>query len=103
MKQPAVFFEMSSVGIVLLIAMLHHERRNGYALFQMNWHPDYGNIWRLLSLGFPSAMQILFEGGVFAVVTVLVARLDEASLAAHGIAVAGDYNFVGEIVVFERG
>ena len=32
-------------------------------------------------------MQILFEGAVFAVVTVLAARLDEVSLAAHGIAV----------------
>ena len=32
-------------------------------------------------------MQILFEGAVFAVVTVLAAHLDEFSLAAHGIAV----------------
>jgi MATE family multidrug resistance protein len=32
-------------------------------------------------------MQILAEGAVFAIVTVLVARLDEISLAAHGIAI----------------
>jgi multidrug resistance protein, MATE family len=32
-------------------------------------------------------MQILVEGAVFAVVTVLASRLDELSLAAHGIAV----------------
>jgi MATE family multidrug resistance protein len=42
---------------------------------------------RLLALGLPAAGQIGFEGAVFAIVTAMAARLDEASLAAHGIAV----------------
>jgi MATE family multidrug resistance protein len=42
---------------------------------------------RLIALGFPSAMQILAEGAVFGVVTVMAARFDEVSLAAHSIAV----------------
>ncbi len=75
------------IGVVLLIAVLRHEARNGNALFRMTWRPDFPAVRRLLFLGFPSAMQILFEGAVFAVVTVLAARLDEVSLAAHGIAV----------------
>jgi MATE family multidrug resistance protein len=75
------------IALVLLIVALRHERRSGNTLFRMSWRPDFAAIRRLLSLGFPSAMQILFEGAVFAVVTVLAARLDEASLAAHGIAV----------------
>jgi MATE family multidrug resistance protein len=35
----------------------------------------------------PSTGQIAFEGAVFGVVTVLAAKLDEISLAAHGVAV----------------
>ena len=75
------------IALVLLIAVLRHEARNGNVIFRMDWRPDFARIRRLLSLGFPSALQILFEGAVFAVVTVLAAHLDEFSLAAHGIAV----------------
>ena len=50
-----------------------------------------GRIWRvcgaLVALGLPAAGQIAFEGAVFGIVTVMAARLDEVSLAAHGIAV----------------
>src|SRR4029077_1194253 len=80
-------FSRVYIALVLLFAVLRHEARAGNALFRMNWRPDLARIRRLLLLGFPSAMQILFEGAVFAVVTVLAARLDEVSLAAHGIAV----------------
>jgi MATE family multidrug resistance protein len=41
----------------------------------------------LISLGLPAAGQIAFEGSVFGVVSVLAAKLDEATLAAHSIAV----------------
>jgi MATE family multidrug resistance protein len=52
-----------------------------------SWRPQFPIIRRLLALGFPSAMQILVEGAVFGVVTVMAARFDEVSLAAHSIAV----------------
>ena len=42
---------------------------------------------RLVGLGIPAATQMLVEGAVFGLVTVFAARLDEASLAAHGIAI----------------
>jgi len=54
---------------------------------QVSWLPDFGRIVRLVRLGVPAALQILFEGSVFGLVTVWAARLDEASLAAHSIAV----------------
>jgi MATE family multidrug resistance protein len=41
----------------------------------------------MAGLGLPAALQILAEGAIFAVVTVFASKLDEASLAAHGIAV----------------
>jgi MATE family multidrug resistance protein len=73
--------------LVLVVALLRHERLHGYPLFRLNWRPDMVHIRRLAALGYPVAIQILAEGAVFGVVTVLAARLDEFSLAAHGIAV----------------
>ena len=75
------------VALVLAGAVLREEARSGYTLFRMNWRPDFTLMRRLLRLGFPSAMQILAEGAVFGVVTVMAARLDAVSLAAHSIAV----------------
>jgi MATE family multidrug resistance protein len=63
---------------------------NGCAItddFPFRWRPQWTLIRRLAALGFPSAMQILVEGAVFSVVTVMAARFDEVSLAAHSIAV----------------
>lgn len=42
---------------------------------------------RLLSLGWPAATQTMLEYGAFAAVTVLAARLDPTTLAAHNIVV----------------
>jgi MATE family multidrug resistance protein len=72
---------------VLAVVVMWNETRTGGLLFHISWRPDLARIRRLIQLGLPAAGQILFEGAVFAVVTVMVARLDEASLAAHGIAV----------------
>jgi MATE family multidrug resistance protein len=75
------------IAAVLLGVVVWHERKAGNLLFHMSWKPDFQRLQRLAGLGLPSAMQILIEGAVFGVVTVLAARLDEASLAAHSIAV----------------
>jgi len=74
------------MAAVLLAVVVWNERKSRYALFHLNRRPDFGRIRQLLRLGIPSALQILVEGAVFSVVTVLAARLDEASLAAHSIA-----------------
>jgi MATE family multidrug resistance protein len=75
------------MAAVLALIVLWNERRTGNLLFQISWRPDLARIRRLIQLGLPAAGQILFEGAVFAVVTTMAADLDEASLAAHGIAV----------------
>ncbi|HEX3748815.1 MAG TPA: MATE family efflux transporter [Bryobacteraceae bacterium] len=75
------------MAAVLAGTILWYERRAGRLLFQSSWRPDLARIRRLAKLGLPAAGQILFEGAVFAVVTTMAARLDAASLAAHGIAV----------------
>ena len=73
--------------LVLAAAVLWHERKSGNLLFHVSWLPDLERIRTLVALGLPAAAQILFEGAVFGLVTVWAARLDEASLAAHSIAV----------------
>ena len=75
------------MAAVLLGAIVHRERRSGGMLFRMPWLPEFSRILRLAALGLPAAMQIGIEGGVFAVVTAFAGKLDEASLAAHSIAV----------------
>ena len=75
------------LAAVLLAAVLWHERQTGNLLFRISWRPDFARIRRLVQLGLPAAGQILFEGAVFGIVTVMAAKLDEVSLAAHSIAV----------------
>jgi multidrug resistance protein, MATE family len=75
------------MAAVLLGALLWHERATGRILTQISWRPDWARVRRLAALGLPAAGQIGIEGGIFAVVTVLVAKMDEVSLAAHSIAV----------------
>src|SRR5271157_290852 len=75
------------MAAVLLATILWHERKTGNLLFHVPWRPDFARIRRLIALGLPAAGQISLEGAVFGIVTVLAARLDEVSLAAHSIAV----------------
>ena len=75
------------MAAVLLAAILWHERRAGNLLMAISWLPSFDRIRRLVALGMPAALQILFEGAVFGLVSVFAAHLDEASLAAHSIAI----------------
>jgi MATE family multidrug resistance protein len=72
---------------VLLAAVVWNERRPGRLLLRVSWAPHAERLRRLVALGLPAALQILVEGAVFGIVTALAAYLDEASLAAHGLAV----------------
>jgi MATE family multidrug resistance protein len=56
------------------------------ALRSFSWRPDPGRIGRLLRLGLPAAGQMGLEIAVFAVVTVLIGRLNALALAGNQIA-----------------
>jgi MATE family multidrug resistance protein len=75
------------MAAVLAAAIVRHERKSGNPLFSLSWRPDGARLRKLVSLGLPAAGQMAFEGAVFGIVTVLASRLDEVSLAAHGIAI----------------
>ncbi len=77
-------FYMAAVGAA---AILWNERKSGRILFHVSWMPDLTRIAQLIRLGIPASLQMLFEGSVFGLTTVWAARLDEAQLAAHSIAV----------------
>jgi multidrug resistance protein, MATE family len=75
------------MAAAMAAAVIWEERRSGRAAVRLSWRPEWRRIRRLVSLGLPATGQIAFEGAVFGIVTVLAAKLDEVSLAAHGIAV----------------
>ncbi len=75
------------IGLVLGIVLLRHESRYDKRLFLMDWRPDLPRIRSLVKLGLPSAVQIAAEGAVFGIVSVMAAKLDAISLAAHTIGV----------------
>ena len=69
------------MALVLGIAVVWQERGKG----RLSWQVEWSRIRRLIGLGLPAAGQIGFEGAVWAIVSVLAAKLDEVSLAAHSI------------------
>lgn len=72
--------------LVLLAAIVRHERRERAGLWQTCLKPEMARIRRLFGLGFPAAMQITMEVGVFAAATTLAGKLTPVALAAHQIA-----------------
>lgn len=81
----ATLVSRAYMALVLLVAILVHNRRGRLGLFAASWKLDTGGIARLFRLGFPAAAQVTLEIGVFSAVTALAGRVDEASLAAHQI------------------
>jgi len=72
-------YMMSALAAVIL-------RRDPH-LLRARWRPDVKPIRELLRLGFPAAMQIGLEIGVFATVTVLIGKLGAVALSGNQIAV----------------
>jgi MATE family, multidrug efflux pump len=74
------------LAAVLVGYLLWYDRKHRTELLRTPIQPDLMRIRRLLALGFPAAMQISLEIGVFALVTALIGRLGAVSLASHQIA-----------------
>ena len=74
------------LAAVLVGYLLWYDRKYRTDLLRTPIQPDLMRIRRLIALGFPAAMQITLEIGVFALVTALIGRLGAVSLASHQIA-----------------
>ncbi len=84
----ATFISRSYMALVLFAFILYAERHRIQAFIKEFTHFEKQRLKDLLSLGFPAAIQLTLEIGVFAMATALVSRLDPLSLAAHQVALA---------------
>jgi multidrug resistance protein, MATE family len=73
------------MAAVLMAYCVYVDLRYKTGLRHASPWPHLPRVWRLLSLGFPAAMQLGFEVGVFAVATGLIGRLGAIALASHQI------------------
>ncbi len=74
------------LAAVLVGYLLGYDQKHRTELLRTPIQPELARIRRLIALGFPAAMQITLEIGVFALVTALIGRLGAVSLAGHQIA-----------------
>lgn len=74
------------LAAVLVGYLLWYDQRHRTELRRTPVKPNLRKMGRLITLGFPAAMQITVEIGVFAFVTALVGRLGAVALANHQIA-----------------
>jgi multidrug resistance protein, MATE family len=74
------------LAAILVGYLLWYDKRHRTRLLRTPIQPELKRIRRLISLGFPAAMQVTLEIGVFALVTALIGRLGAVSLASHQIA-----------------
>jgi len=74
------------LAAVLVGYLLWYDRKHRTDLLRTPIQPELHRIRRLIALGFPVAMQITLEIGVFALVTALIGRLGTTALASHQIA-----------------
>jgi MATE family multidrug resistance protein len=74
------------LAAVLVGYLLWYDQKHRTELLRTPIQPELARVRRLIALGFPAAMQITLEIGVFALVTALIGRLGAISLASHQIA-----------------
>jgi len=74
------------LAVALAGVIAWHERNARVSLFATPLGMELVRLWRLMRLGFPAAIQLTAEVGVFAAATALAARLDPIALASHQIA-----------------
>ena len=74
------------MALVLMVYCVYYDIRYKHGLFDASRVPHLPRVRKLLQLGFPAAMQIGFEVGVFAVATALIGRLGPVPLASHQVA-----------------
>src|ERR1700674_3669514 len=74
------------MAAVLVVYLLWYDRRHRTDLLKTPVDIDFPRIRRLITLGYPAALQFTLESGVFALVTALIARLGPVPLASHQIA-----------------
>lgn len=71
---------------VMALVVSFHPKFRRYHLFGRFWRPDWARFREIWRLGLPIGMTMGFEGGVFVIAILLMGWINEASVAAHAIA-----------------
>ncbi|MBY6200459.1 MATE family efflux transporter [Maritalea mobilis] len=75
--------------LILLVLAVYAARARGlaeYTLFARFWRPDWEAFASVFKLGWPIALTLLSESGLFIATMVMMGWIDTEHLAAHGIA-----------------
>ena len=72
---------------VMALVVSFHPKFRRYHLFGRFWRPDWHRFREIWRLGLPIGVTMGFEGGVFAIAILLMGLINEASVAAHAIAI----------------
>ncbi|GAA5068800.1 MATE family efflux transporter [Roseibacterium beibuensis] len=75
--------------LILLVLAVYAARARGlaeYTLFARLWRPDWEAFASVFKLGWPIALTLLSESGLFIATMVMMGWIDTEHLAAHGIA-----------------
>lgn len=82
----ATSFSRLYLFLHLAVAIVLLERRAGRGLDREDFRARWEWIVRIVRIGFPAAIQIVLEVGVFALASQLIGRIDAVSLAGHQVA-----------------
>lgn len=82
----ATVFSRFVMAGFLLVVIVQRERGRRPGLFETPFGIELERMRQLIVLGYPAALQLTLEVGVFAAASALAARLPPAALAAHQIA-----------------
>lgn len=72
---------------VMALVVSFHPKFRRYHLFGRWWRPDWARFREIWRLGLPIGVTMGFEGGVFAIAILLMGLINEASVAAHAVAI----------------
>ena len=72
---------------VMALVVSFHPKFRRYHLFGRFWRADWSRFRQIWRLGMPIGVTMGFEGGVFAVAILLMGLINEASVAAHAVAI----------------
>ena len=74
------------LGVMLAVVRFHPKFRR-YHLLGRWWRADWPRFREIWRLGLPIGVTMGFEGGVFAIAILLMGLINEASVAAHAVAI----------------
>ncbi|TVQ32223.1 MAG: MATE family efflux transporter [Geminicoccaceae bacterium] len=75
---------LSFVALAVVVARRRPYRR--YHVFGRFWRPDWATFGRIVKLGLPIALTLLFEVGMFSAAGILMGTVGTLPLAAHNVA-----------------